>query len=369
MKIFRALVALLTILAAGLPAPAPAMEVGVNTRHPAALNQDVAALMKLRNFKSARVDLLWDRDLEPLREQARLIRANGGNVQAVLQIAYQWSGLCNPDVAWVEQDAYRQAAQAVHKVKDLIHDFELLNENQLRPEILREVPWNSARDKTAPYEGKPCVTTLVHVLRGMARAIADIRTASRLPLRVIVGTVGRDWGFLKHLRNEGVQWDVTGFHVYPHFRTRSLLDDPWYGPGGPLTQLAAFGKPVHINEFNCGEIYDAGYENRPGDYATERCLRSLARHLKDLRGQKIAKLEAVHLYELLDEPHKARPENRFGLMRDLDRPKPHLYLAAAFAGGTLTPHERLELTTRGLLPDDGDTQSVWMRLLGVPDVR
>jgi hypothetical protein len=140
---------------------------------------------------------------------------------------------------------------------------------------------------------------------------------------------------------------VTGYHIYPHYGDASLLSDPWYGTGGPLAQLAAFGKPVHINEFNCGEIYDSDYGNQPGDAKTETCLKSLARHLKELRTQKIANIEVLHLYELFDEPAKAPPENRFGLMKATGAAKPHIFVAADLAGGALSAEERLELSRRG----------------------
>jgi len=334
-----------------LSAPAAAFEFGVNTRHDPTLNAPVAALMKQRNLRSARMDMVANADPAALRDQAERIRANGGQVQVVLLTSWQWRHDCDPRLAEVEQKAYEETAAAVDKVKDVIHDFELLNESQLRPEIQREVAWNSARSSSAPYEGKACVATLSRVLRGMSRAVDDIRASSGLPLRRIMGVVGRDWGYLKFMRDQGVQWDVTGYHVYPHGYKPSLLGDPWYGPGGPLAQLAAFGKPVHINEFNCGEIYDAGFGNRPGDAGTEACLKGLARHLRELKGQRIAQVEWLHFYELFDEPAKAAPENRFGLLHDLQTPKPLLYLAAAFAGGELSAQERLELERRGLMPD------------------
>ncbi|HZY18404.1 MAG TPA: hypothetical protein VFE82_07975 [Ramlibacter sp.] len=341
----------LALTLATLASGADAVEFGINSRHEPELNEAVAALMEQRNFRSARVDLITGDDLAGLRDFARRVRGNGGEVQVVLQTSHQWDHGCDPDLERVEQGAYREAAAAVHQVKDLVHDFELLNEAQRRPEIEREVPWNSAGLATAPYEGKACVASLAAALRGMSRAVADIRADSGLPLRTILGTVGRDFGFLSFMRGQGVQWDVTGFHVYPRLRGRSLLDDHWYGPGGPLAQLAAFGKPVHINEFNCGEIYDWRYENRAGRSRTESCLQSLSRHLGELQQQDAAVVEAVHFYQLLDEPRKPAPENRFGLVHRLGRPKPHLYLAAAVAGGELSHEERAEVTQRGLLTD------------------
>ncbi|WP_158513939.1 hypothetical protein [Ramlibacter tataouinensis] len=336
-------------------APSPAAQAGslifgVNTHtgSDANSNSQRAEIMKERNFKSSRMDL-WAGDMNAFRDQVNKIRANGGKVEVALQVSFQWDSSCSPDLAGIEQRAYNDTATLVNQTKDIVYDYELLNEVQLRPEIQREVPWNSAGSSTAPYQGKPCVASLTAALKGMSRAIQDIRASSGLPLKVIMGALGRDWGLMTHLRNNGVQWDITGWHVYPRQEQASLLNDTWYGAGGPLAQLASFGKPVRINEFHCGEIYDGAYENQAGMATTEKCLKGLTRHLKELRTQTIANIESIHLYELLDEPGKSAPESRFGLMYSLSQPKVHLYLASAFAGGSLTAAERNELTSRGLL--------------------
>jgi len=62
-----------------------------------------------------------------------------------------------------------------------------------------------------------------------------------------------------------------------------------------------------------------------------------------------ANIESVGIYELLDEPAKAPPENRFGLLYDLNTPKISLYILSYFAGGTLTSAERQELINRGFI--------------------
>jgi hypothetical protein len=327
------------------------LDFGVNIHHGGspAFNTQRAAVMKQRNFTTARMDLIHDWDQASLRDQVQKIRANGGSVEAVLMTSHQWDHSCNPDLARVEQKAYAEAAGVVNKVKDLIHDFELLNEVENRPEIQREVPRNSAGMSTGPYEGRPCMASLAAALRGMAHAIRDIRASSGLPLRVLFGQSGRDWGLLTYLQRQGVEWDVTSWHVYQSLDSPSLLDDPWWGPGGPYAQLAALGKPVHVNEFNCGETYEAGYENQAGRPVTEKCLKSLARHLSEMVNQKAVRIESIHIYELLDEPEKGRPEGMFGLMYDPDRAKPHLFLYTAFAGGKLTREERREITSRGLM--------------------
>jgi hypothetical protein len=203
----------------------------------------------------------------------------------------------------------------------------------------------------AAFRGKPCLASLAAGLRGMSRAIRDVRARSGLPLRAILGLAGRDFGFLRFMQEQGVLFDVIAIHPYQEFDQPSMLDDPWWGPGGPYAQLAKFGKPVHVNEFNCGEIYRPTYENQTGQPLSEQCLRALNKHLGDLVKQKSVTIESVHFYELLDEPEKGRPEGEFGLMYDLTRPKPQLYLYTAFAGGRLTPQERREITNRGLMTD------------------
>jgi hypothetical protein len=334
---------------------ANALEFGINIHQGSTpeINTQRAAIMKQRNIKSARMDIFYDQDQNPLRDQVMKIRANGGKVQAVIMTSQVWDNNCYQDLAYMEQKAYNETAVNVNKVKDLVHDFELLNEVQLAPQVLAETNVYNIGWDTSAYEGKPCVASFAATLRGMSRAIRDIRNQSGLPLRRILGIVGRDYGFLSFMQQKGVEFDVIGFHVYPKYDYPSMLSDPWFGTGGPYAQLAKFGKPIHVNEFNCGEISQAGYEDTPGRPLTEQCLKAVRKHLTDLINvdPAVANIESVYMYELVDEPRKASPQNRYGLMYDLARPKPGLRLYTAFAGGALTAEERGEITGRGLMAD------------------
>jgi hypothetical protein len=343
--------ALLALAAASMSAHA--MQYGVNIHHGGTpeFNAQRAALMKERNFTTARMDYISFHDVAALRDQVSRIRANGGSVEVVLWTKFGNDHSCNPDLAAVERSAYDDARQAVDKMKDLVHDYELLNETFQRTEIRAEIDLNHMGNSSAPYYGKPCMASLAAGLRGMSRAIGDVRASSGLPLRAILGSGGRDFGFLSFMQEQGVLFDVIGFHAYQEATSPSMLDDPWFGPGGPYAQLAKFGKPVHVNEFNCGEIYRPTYENEAGRPLAEQCLKALKKHLTDLENQKSVTIESVHFYELLDEPEKGQPEGEFGLMYDLERPKPQLYLYTAFAGGNLTADERREVTRRGLMSD------------------
>ncbi len=337
---------------ASASAPTGPFKVGLNLHTGGATvsqNTQIAALLQARNFKRIRMDYYATQDQALPRDLITKINAYGGSVEVSLQISYQWDNTVYTDLAAVQSNAYRQTYAAVNAIKDVVHDFELLNEVQLRPEIRALVPMNSAGTSKTPYQNKPALANLAAILRGMANAIHDLAASSGLPLRVIMGVIGRDFGFLSYLQDEGVRWDVTGYHVYPSEANASLLTDPWYGAGGPLVQLASFGKPVTLNEFNASEIYNAGYENVQGQPLTEQGFRACAKHMLELYGQTLCKLESVVLYELLDEPSKPAPENHFGVMFDLGAPKVTLHLATAFAGGTLSSAERTALTSRGLL--------------------
>lgn len=330
-------------------ASAAGHEFGVNLHTgggSATANQQIADIMKYRNIKHGRLDT-WD--IGQTRDMITRIRANGGRAEVSAQINFQWDNSCNSNLALVESKAYNDMADMIHQLKDIVIDFEYLNEVTLRPEIQREVPPGTGSSATA-YANKPCTATLVAALRGMSRALGDIRATSGLPLRGILGAVNRDYGFLEFALQNGVTFDLVGYHIYPRAED-SLLTNAWYGAGGILTQLARFNRPIHINEFNCGEIYTPAYENQEGSPKTEACLQSADKHLNDLRTQTSANIETIHFYEMFDEPNKAAPENRFGLLYDTSRAKPNLYLAAVYAGGTVTPAERYEITRRGLMTD------------------
>jgi hypothetical protein len=329
------------------PAPTSGLQIGVNIHTgggSTTANSQIASVMANRNLRVARLDY-FPND-QNTRDPIVKINANGGRAQLVVQNSYQWDSSCNQNLAAVEQDSYNQTSQMVGAIKDIAHDFEVFNEVQLYPWITNEVAWNSVGTSSAPYAGKPCVASITAAIRGATRAIHDQGQ------RAIVGVIGRDFGWLSWLRQNNVSWDVTGYHIYPRYEHASLASDPWFGTNGPLYQLSLFGKPITINEFNCGEIYDGTYENTAGQPDTETCLESVNKHLPEIQNYSGSQfIESVVTYELLDEPSKGAPENHFGLMYDLGNPKIELYLVTALAGGNLTSTEQATITSRGLLTD------------------
>ncbi len=303
--------------------------------------------MSSRRLTTARMDFTLDTNLADFRDQVTRLKAKGIKAETSLQSSYQWNHDCSQSLAAVEQDAYGQTVTMVQRIMDIVQDFELLNEVSLRADTALQVPPYKGTPASG-YAGKTCYNTLAAVLRGMSRAIVDQRNASGLPLRIILGAVSNDFGFLDFMQQQGVTFDIVGYHAYPWQKHALLTEDPWYGAGGALGQLARFNKPVRINEFNCGEIYSATYDNSADKALTATCLASIQKHLKNLLTQTVVKLESIHAYEITDRPAQVAPENRFGLMYDLDRPKLHLALYASFAGGQVSAAERQQLSTLGL---------------------
>jgi len=323
----------------------------------------LAGKLAERNLKIVRMDLRGNdpRYLAKFRNAATVFNSKGIAVQTVFFVNYSKENKRNQgisaDFKEVERSAYNQTVTKINATKDLVCDYELQNETSLYPNICAA---NTTGQKAADFD-TPEGRLQAASLRGMSRAIDDVRKSSKLPLRIILGTVGRHWGFLTFMQNQGVLFDVLGYHIYPHLKQQPLDKSPWFGPGGAMGQLALFNKPITINEYNAGEIYNGttnatshhpgpSYLNRVGDPVTEDGFKSCDIHLKEIIHQNAANVESVLFYEIWDEPHKARPENRFGLFYDyaLQQPIISLLIASSFAGGTLSPAEQSELTTRGI---------------------
>lgn len=299
-------------------------------------NQTIANIMAQRGLKQARLDYHDTSEVANLRDQVTRINANGGKVQLIVENNWDPSGSCPQNFSQVETDSYNKTYTMVNAMKDIVHDYEILNEIQNRPEIMAQVTKNSQGTSTSGYYASPCSMTVAYVSRGISRAIHD------LGQRAILGVVGRDFGFLTFMQQMGVTWDVTGAHFYQAATNASLDNDSWWGTNGPLYQLHSFGKPITVNEFNCGEIYNSTVD-------WESCWKAVNKQLTELKNDPYGTIESVHFYELLDEPGKSGAEGIFGIQSTLTSPKISMYEAAAWACGQLTATEKQQLTSRGLV--------------------
>ncbi|WNG38904.1 DUF4214 domain-containing protein [Archangium violaceum] len=315
--------------------------------------RQMALVLSQRNVRSVRLDISPQSNITWLTQVVTAFKERNIKVEAMLYDPKNNNYTCGTQAT--EQQAYDATKNIVNQMKHLITDWELQNERQLK------IAPNSSAMDASPYNND-CGRREAAVNRGMSRAIRDVRASSGAPLRIILGFIGRAYGFIDFMISQGVQFDVLGYHIYPWEQQASLDSDPWFGSGGLFSNMARFNRPVKINEFNCAEVYAGDphtpygdrplYENTAGKPMTEACFRGITRHLKIILSQTKVNVESVHFYELLDQPElNSLSESRFGLMYDINTPKVQLFLVSAFAGGNLSTTERGQITGRGLLTD------------------
>jgi len=334
---------------------------GVNIHDGGTLPQLEANKLAARNLKYVRLNL-WGMDpvyLTKFLKVANIMKTSGIDLQVVVNSPFtdgqSRSQDYTADTAEVALTAYNQIKPGIISTKDLVSDYELQNEVPLYPNMnLTGTTGQNASDYDTPAGRLQAAA-----LRGISKAINDVRKQYNLPTRIILGTVDRRFGFLRYMQQQGVIFDIVGYHIYPWFQNLPLDQDTQYGVGGAIGQLAQFNMPVTINEFNSGEIYSgygvytskAQYENQAGAPITEAGYSSIYKHLNVIVNQTTANIESVYFFKALDEPWRAIPENRFGLYYDstMLKPKISLYLATAYARGLLSLAEQDSLTKRNFI--------------------
>lgn len=128
-------------------------------------------------------------------------------------------------------------------------------------------------------------------LKGMSEGLHSVDPT----LKRAIGTAG--WGHVgafHRMRDDGIGWDISVWHVYGQ-------DPEW-----ALDILQEFGKPIWVTELN----NPLGSQN-----GEEEQARNLARMMNKIRelGKKY-RVEAAHIYELFDEPYWGPPEDEMGLV-------------------------------------------------------
>jgi hypothetical protein len=340
--------------------PADALEWGTNG--PSAIRANLGPafkVMKERGLTQFRIGVNLTKDTEPteapmLKHAIAQAKTYGITLHPVFGFAFRWGDRTDAgNYPKGDRDAlYRQGFNRtydfVNQFKHDIKDWELENELNLVAHGSDGKRLFGSGGTAQEFEA-PVMEDWAAVLRGASDAIDTINKESGLHLRKVLNTTSTMFGFLDFMAARGVRFDVISYHYY-----EVLGENPnraWNGRNPRFNlfkKLATYHKPVVFNEINCGEIYKPDYGNKPGDHMTERCLKSLSDTLTALRDQKDVVVEGISIYELLDEPAKAAPENRFGLMYDLKTPKIALYLVSRFAGAALSPEETAELEKRGL---------------------
>jgi hypothetical protein len=293
-----------------------------------------------------------DRLIDSVQTLVAVAKAHRVTLHPILKVPFTWNenatdgGKYPNTEGGLEAQGHDRVYPFVLRFSSDIRDWELQNELSLAAGVKRGVG-NAASD----YE-----TAKAHqwaaVLRGMSRAVREVRAKTGRPLRVVVDVPEVDFGFIPFLEQNGVAIDKVGYHYYYKLETtpRRVFAPHYNGTFDIFAELKKLAKPVIINEFNAGEIYDPKTDRKPYDDA--KALASLKAHLDYILTQAGSNVEGVEYYELYDEPNLTDPaESNFGLMHDATHRKTQILLTSVYACGALSPEEQGVLVASGLFTE------------------
>ncbi|CCF00148.1 hypothetical membrane-anchored protein (plasmid) [Sinorhizobium fredii HH103] len=131
------------------------------------------------------------------------------------------------------------------------------------------------------------------VLRGLSDGMTEVDPQ----IRKAIGTAG--WGHIgafERMRQDGITWDISVWHMYG--------EDPEWA----FKTLAEYGHPIWVTEFN------NPYGSQRSEQQQAEGVKQAMMRLRELQGK--YKVEAAHVYELLDETYWAPSyEAHMGLVR------------------------------------------------------
>lgn len=187
------------------------------------------------------------------------------------------------------------------------------------------------------------IAQMVQVYKGIKRAAAEMGVEIKTTINVMacnsdapVSEGGRCYKkvdgsgyFVDAAYAAGFKFDYISFHYYPYYSDKH--DNNGYYYKMYLGQMRAMAQKYNVkilfNETNCAEIYPWSVETgsvTDGGYAGDkRCYDSLKQLLTELNTNYKDIVQEINIYEMLDEPtHPVTHEKHFGMMYDLNTPKP-----------------------------------------------
>jgi len=266
-------------------------------------------LVKALGFRSYRVDLYETAQKDALDELVEQGRRRGVTILPIL--------IPDPMKASDERDAYNAGFTIAHdfamRFKGRVPAWELGNEYD------NAVGMSSDGADPAQFP-----TSRYLKARGVIRGMLDgIRAADPAALRAVDNAGWCHYGFLRRLREDGVEWDITAQHWYSD---QGDMENAACGCGTIASAirmchtnifeiLKGFGKPIWITEFN---------DNSPPSpekprVAAEWLVRQMARFNAVAARYGIT---AAHVYELLDQPELEAAERHYGVAQPDGGPKP-----------------------------------------------
>lgn len=266
---------------------------GVNghplTSYPGVSLEEQGVLLKELKASSYRVDVT---SLNHLEKLAALKEALATHRIDVLPVLIPPVSLKNDDEASLKQKSRAFAEAFVRRFPD-IKVWELGNEMEnyaiIQPCEMRDdgtqypCEWGPAGGVGELEYYGPRYRKVAAVLSGLAEGVAAVNPKARRA----IGSAGYGHtGIFARLAKDGVPWEISVWHWYEK-------DPEW-----AFKILASYGKPIWVTEFN-----HAYGSQRDGEDGQAIGLKSMIATLKRLAGP--YRVEAAHVYELLDETYWA----------------------------------------------------------------
>lgn len=282
----------------------PAIAWGVNGHplisYPGVSMNEQAQLLKELKVSSYRVDVT---KLDHLQKLATLREILAAQKIEVLPVLIPPVSLKNDDEAGLKSKARAFAEAFVRRFPDMpvwelgneLENYAIIQPCEMRDDGTKyPCEWGPAGGVGELEYYGPRYRKVAAVLAGLSEGVAAINPKARRAL----GTAGYGHtGIFSRLAKDGVQWEISVWHWYEK-------DPEW-----AFKILAAQGKPIWVTEFN-----HAYGSKRDGEDGQAKGLASMIATLKRLAGP--YRIEAAHVYELLDETYWAPNfEAYMGLVR------------------------------------------------------
>ncbi len=263
------------------------------------INQQLEYISDL-GLKTYRVDI---NNAKAAPRLAKLIREAKKRGIIILPVLVPQVDLKNDSPEKLYKRAYDFAVEIVSRFKQDVPVFELGNELEnyaiIQPCEIQDdgvqynCQWGPASGtKSADYYG-PRWAKVSAVLKGLSEGTISVDPK----IRKAMGTAG--WGHtgaFARMHEDGIKWDISIWHLYEH-------DAEW-----AFKELANYGHPIWVSEFNNPK------GSQKSEHEQAAGIEKLIIYLRKM--SKKYKIEAAHIYELMDETYWAPDFEAFmGLVR------------------------------------------------------
>ena len=291
-------------LALPLPAAGADLSWGVNghplNSYPHVSMAQQLDLVRQLGLTSYRVNVT---DMSQAGKLAELIREAKARQIEILPVVTPGINLDKSSAGEIYAHTYKLARNLIGRFKADIRTWELGNELEvyaiLKPceQMDNGSPYNCSWGPAGGVGPSEYFTPRWRKASAALKGLSDGTVDADPTIRKAMGTAG--WGHVgafDRMEQDGIRWDISIWHLYG--------DDPEWA----FKLLARFDKPIWVTEV------DNPYGSMNGEHQQADGLRHAIARLRHLAPQ--YRVEAAHIYELLDETYYAPDFEAFmGLVR------------------------------------------------------